>query len=96
MDIPTAVDVVGQKFRILHDAPSDNGSGECHTDENLIRVNPQHGEPAQRDTLLHEVCHAISDAMQCDMRERQIRGMATGLLCVLRQNPNLVNFLTEP
>lgn len=95
MSVPDTVDILGQRFSVLHESPSDDGAGECHTDTNLIRINPTHGEPAQRDTLLHEVVHAIDEAMQTSMGERRVRLLATGLLCVLRANPALVECLTD-
>lgn len=96
MAIPAEVEVLGQTFTVKHETPSDDGAGECHSDKNLIRVNPAHGVPAQRDTLLHEITHAISDAMALNLSERAVRLMATGMLCVLRSNPDLINYLTDP
>lgn len=95
MSIPVSVDILGQRYTVLHEAPSDDGAGECHTDSNLIRVHPAHGEPAQRDTLLHEIVHAIDEALQTSLRERQVRLLSTGLQCVLRSNPAVVAYLMD-
>lgn len=53
----------------------------------------------QRDTLLHEVLHAIlTDSpfrLSNDDEERAIRAVTPGLLAALRDNPDLVKFLLE-
>jgi hypothetical protein len=43
--------------------------------------------------LLHEVCHAVDDAMDCKMKETQVKKLATGLLAVLKDNPQLAAYL---
>ena len=46
-----------------------------------------------RDTLLHEVLHAVEGEMDLKLPETAIRRLATGALQVLRDNPHIVKLL---
>jgi hypothetical protein len=43
--------------------------------------------------LLHEILHAIDDAMQTKMKERQVHCTATGLLALFKDNPDFVKYM---
>jgi hypothetical protein len=45
--------------------------------------------------LLHEVLHAVDEAMGLKLKEYQVKGAATGLLAVLKRNPALVAYLRK-
>jgi hypothetical protein len=70
--------------------------GHCHNDELVITVSPKMAEDAQRDTLLHEVLHAIfhSTGLAHDLgdekEESMIRRLTPALLDLIRRNPRLV------
>jgi hypothetical protein len=72
------------------------------TDKKKARIvlHPQNAECVQRETLLHEVLHAVNcvSAIDADMgtedEERFVRRTAPVLLSVLRDNPHLVAYLT--
>ena len=65
--------------------------------EQRIYVNPRQGEDMARDTLLHEVLHALLIAVGLDgeTEERIVAPLATGLLDALQRNPELVEYLCE-
>ena len=92
--IPTTVDVLGKTYRIEVVKKKGSDYGECFVDQCHIEVAAYQCETQKRDTLLHELAHAVDHEMGCGMKEAQIRRMATGILAVLRHNPALVAFLT--
>lgn len=64
-----------------------------------IQVSSTLARPVQRKSLLHEVIHAcnwISGHDDTSSEEQFVRALAFPLLDVLRDNPVLVAFLTEP
>jgi hypothetical protein len=94
--IPTAVDVLGKRYSvnmIEHESTVGNDYGECFVDQCRIEIATYQCDEQKRDTLLHEAMHAIDHELNCRMSEAQIRRMATGLLALLRQNPDLSAFL---
>ena len=68
--------------------------GSCHHAKCEIHVNPSQSLANERDTVLHEIVHALETEGQLKMSERQVRILSTLLLAVLRQNPSLVRYLT--
>ena len=67
--------------------------GECDSDKQVITILDQQPLETEQDTLLHEVLHAVDDAMGLKMKEAQVKGAATGLLAVLKDNPRLAAYL---
>lgn len=63
-----------------------------------IWVDPDQAEDSKADTLLHEVLHAVwlaagAHESKPKTEEAVISTLTPGLLCALRNNPNLVKFL---
>jgi len=54
-----------------------------------ILIRPNQSTDQARDTLLHEVVHAISNVDSLCMTEEQVRRVATGLRAVFTANPKL-------
>lgn len=69
--------------------------GEYDYDFHLIKI--REGQPVafEADTVLHELIHAIDDAMQLGMNERQVHCTATGIVALLKDNPDFVKYLTN-
>lgn len=89
------VDVLGKKFSVVWKRPARDAVGQCKTDLCKIFVDPDIGADSQRDTLLHEVVHAIDHDMDTGMRERQVKLLATGLFQFLRANPEIIRWMCE-
>jgi hypothetical protein len=92
--IPTSVDIFGKPYAVEVVDRAEGDYGECFVDACRIEVAGYQCDHQKRDTLLHEVLHGVDHEMHCNMSEAQIRRMATGLLQVLRHNPEFVAFLT--
>jgi hypothetical protein len=117
MTRPDAIEILGQPFAVRwEDRPavrltedSDHWlSGTTAVDEQLIVVRTLQGSHQQKDTVLHEVLHALirmtgqrdrfkpNDENENHPEEPVVYALATALLQVLRANPAFVGWLTEP
>lgn len=82
---------------------TNNDHGETDNDEKRILINTNYSTQVIRDTLLHEIQHAIYNdtfvfepgtKMDAEvMEERVIRVLTPGLMQVMWDNPILVEFL---
>lgn len=96
MKRPERLKIIGKRFtaQYVAGAPLDDGlNGECDSDKQQILVRDGQPLESEQDTLLHEVLHAIDEAMGLKLKEAQVKGAATGLLAVLKDNPALVAYL---
>lgn len=67
--------------------------GEYDYEHQIVRYREGQQPVFQADTILHELLHAIDDAMQLDMKERQVYCVAVGLVALLRDNPDFLEYL---
>ena len=97
---PERVKVISKRFTI-HYVPEGTGElseekmGLCDTFHQNIWVQDDLKEDTQRETLVHEVLHAISDEMRLELTEQQVAGAAIGILAVLMDNPSFAKFLLK-
>jgi hypothetical protein len=95
---PERLRILGKRFTVQYSsgAPLDDGlNGECDSDNQKILVRDGQPLESEQDTLLHEVLHAIDEAMGLKMKEAQVKGAATGLLAVLKDNASLGSYLKK-
>lgn len=101
---PLRIVVCGQPFAVewvesLADRPG-VGLCEVHEQRLFVLVNGQ-GKYQERDTVLHEMLHAIvkmtghEDDFRSGRDEPVIYALSLGLLAALRANPHVVDWLTE-
>jgi hypothetical protein len=91
---PERIRVLGKRFTVdFGGALAEDLNGECDTDKQVISVRDGQPLESEQDTLLHEVLHAIDEAMGLKLKEAQVKGAATGLLAVLKDNPALAAYL---
>ena len=79
---------------------ADEDAGDCDSDGLTIRINTlELADGNHRDTLLHEVVHAVLFERAVNLTTKQeedvARNLGTGLLAVLRDNPELIEYLTD-
>ena len=98
MTTPISIVVVGKTYSasFVDSVDDEDSNGEHDLQKQQIKVKNSIHEVLQRDTLLHEVLHAIDEQLDLRMKHRQIHALAVALLQVLRENPALVRFLTAP
>ena len=91
-----SVNVLGQVFKVIVTADlSDEELGRCETSHQKILLNERQGIDSLKDTLLHEVNHAIANLVgfppsePAPPEEDYIARMTTGLRCVMLLNQDL-------
>lgn len=91
---PTEIRILAKPYTV---APMAHGAGMGAADHRTqsIQIAAGQGHEQERDTLLHEVIHAIDYALHADLEERQVHALSAGLLAVLRENPEFVEWLTS-
>lgn len=98
------VDVLGKTYKVtvIRDMASvDDALGKCKPEHCAIWIAKDQNEQQVRDTLLHEILHAVYSEMgiEEDVKEEQeetiVRRMGTGLLYVIRNNPELMELLQQ-
>lgn len=95
MNRPTTVRVLGRPVTIKY-VKGLPDYGNFYAREALIKV--REGLPAveERDTLLHEILHAVwffMDIGKPSNEEHVVRKMSNGLTAVLQDNPELHQYL---
>lgn len=96
----THVKILGKTYTIEYvSLPLDETAmyGTCDPRSQLIRINAHcsvHPEQ-QRETLWHEIKHAVWDEMNVDSREEEswVRPMSTGEFAVMTDNPGLMEWI---
>jgi hypothetical protein len=102
MKRPRRVKVLGRTYTIeflptgspiLVNDDDENCLGRVDHNAQQIAVDDKQVLEAQQDTVLHEVLHAIENTLNLDVEENTIHLFATGVLAVLRENPEVTRFL---
>lgn len=103
--LPKKVLVLGKWYSIETDdhlMDDESGSGICKPWQCQIRIGKGLNPQQRRDTLLHEVMHAVfsetgltMDFKEDDDEEKIVRRLSTCLLQVIRENPEFTAILTE-
>lgn len=84
------------ELRMFRSAVGDDDScGLTHHDKLAIDIDACNPKEAVQDTLLHELIHAVDEELAGGMTEAQVSHLATGLLCVMKDNPALRKFIFE-
>jgi hypothetical protein len=97
-EMPYTVVVAGKHYGIdLTDTGLDSDeAGTTNVMTQVLRIRTDQGFHAERDTVLHEIIHAIEYNGHIALEERQVHALAATMLQVLRENPTLVEYLTKP
>jgi hypothetical protein len=102
MSQPTSVTICGQPFAVEWKDLGPDEMGQTFVAHQRIEIDTDLGPDQERDTLLHEICHAIvkltghRHTTLTDKQEEAVVGcLAYALLGVLRANPALVAWMTE-
>lgn len=97
---PAAVIVLGQSLTIEYTPKGlldrDPAAGHTNLEAQRIEVGEGQAHHQERDTLVHELLHAIGMIVGQRLKEREVAAFAPVLLDVLRSNPAVVAYLTEP
>ena len=96
---PEAVRLMGRTFLINYVKGSvladQHDFGHIDYYSQVINVADNLTPVEEADTVLHELIHAIDLSMGLEMTEHQVHHLATGLIALLQDNPELGSYLTE-
>lgn len=95
---PSQLRILGRNYSVVYN-PHFTNYGECTVDEQSIVIRDGQAHVEEADTLLHEAMHAVwalMDIGYSDVEEHVIRKLATGLTLVLKDNPQLLTYLSTP
>jgi hypothetical protein len=100
MSRPKVIKVGPFKYRLLFTPTLPDVGGFTDLDQSIIAVSTAGSLEHQQETLLHELLHAVCDATALrnksrDEQEELVSALSPGIFALLRENPGLVNFLTE-
>lgn len=97
---PKRLTLIGKRHRIEWDCDLREGddvliSGYFHLSKKLIQIAGGQTHDDERETLLHEILHALEVQMDAEIPEPKLRQLAVGLYAALKDNPKLVTYLLE-
>lgn len=103
-ELPKKIRILGKDWFIEHDENLivDKGSyGRCRIGHAKITYTTvdEVGEPLNlamvKDTIIHEIVHAIEETAGLDLKERQVLGLGGGLYALIKENPGLILWLMK-
>ena len=87
--------IIGKRHRIKWDAELPDNDGEIDLTRNIISIAKDLPHDEERDTLLHEVTHAVEKQLNCSIPEDKLRLIVTGLYAVFLDNPAFRAYMFE-
>jgi hypothetical protein len=84
---------MSQQWQIRDSKPNElpeDTLGLCDPKTNTITVDPDLPLHVWQQTLGHEICHLIEMTLGLSLTEQQVDVMATGLIHLLKENPELI------
>lgn len=81
--------ILGKTYRVkfVDKVDEEDSLGLCKDAEQEILLRIDQPQDCLRDTLLHEIVHAIDFQLHLGLKERQVHCVATGITAVLLDNP---------
>lgn len=101
MTIPKKLKILGMTYEVRSTVPDEGNllansrdcAGSVTVNKALILINKDNHIDQQRDTLLHESLHAIDYQMSIGLTEEQVQRVASSLMCLMKDNPKLMDYL---
>jgi Zn-dependent peptidase ImmA (M78 family) len=96
--LPKTVRLLHLTIPLISGGTTDSDSlGEWHANKAEIHYDPNATEPVLRETLLHEMLHAVLDHTGLDPEDHEtiIRSISPLLLHLLKENPKMFAWLVQ-
>ncbi len=103
-ELPKKIRVLGKEWKIEHDENLivDKASyGRCYIGHAKIAYTTLDAEGETlnsamvKDTIIHEIVHAIEETAGLGLKERQVLGLGGGLYARIKENPGLILWLLK-
>lgn len=91
---PKQLLILGKKYTVKYVGGKPLGSDElgvCDPDKHTLSIRSKLVPEQTLSTLLHECLHAISDAVEINLSEKQVKKLETGVYDLLVNNPDFVD-----
>lgn len=75
------------KVKFVDKVDEEDSLGLCKAAEQEILLRIDQPQDCLRDTLLHEIVHALDYQLHLGLKERQVHCIAMGIVAVLLDNP---------
>jgi cob(I)alamin adenosyltransferase len=95
MSFPQKIRILGRDYIVEYNEELNGLYGKCDERNQLISIAPNQLPSLEVDTVLHEIVHGISDVMNLGMKERQVYCITTGLIAVMKDNPDFLEYLNR-
>jgi len=96
VNIPDKVKIGWQTYKIIEIEPkedlitaSERFYGQILYDKSKILLKADVSEEQKRNTLLHEIIHAVDEAYNIELSEKQVDTLGNALMAVFIDNPDL-------
>ena len=95
--IPSSLKIIGKEYTVtlLSAEEFPNSLGETYTSQGVIKIQAGQSLYDEADTLLHETIHALDERFQLNLTERQVYCTTVGLLSLLQDNPDMLQYLAS-
>ncbi len=93
------VNILGKLYAIEQKVPQvheEKWFGFADETGQRIVYTSEQGPDQCRDTVLHEIVHILEQQLVCGLKEREVSVLATGLYQIMRDNPELMEWILEP
>ena len=81
--------ILGMDYRVdvsPRNVDAQNLRGQCNVEDCLIYITGEGDQQVMRETLVHEVLHAISERLNIGLDEEKVRNLSVGLDAVMADN----------
>lgn len=85
--------ICGKRHRVCWDADIDGDCGLMEFKPLRISIGKGMAPDEERESLLHEVMHAVEWQQGLTLKEEQVRQLSVGVFETLRNNKKLVEYL---
>lgn len=97
MKVPKKVRILAKDFQVHVLEDGILGGSDLGGVNNVrcqIQLSAAQDSQQMRDTLIHEIIHAVDYAVAAGLEERQVHAIASGMYAVIRDNERLIEYLT--
>ena len=85
--------IIGKRVKVRWNQKLVGSWGEYHINKHTILLSQDAVGDQLRETLLHEIIHAVSDQVDAELPESKHRQISIGLYAAMRDNKGLAEFL---
>lgn len=90
-----SIKIIGKNYSVKEDPEllHDGKFGFSNSRTQSITYSPGQAHDQVRDTVIHEIIHAIDFGVHLELKEEQVHALAAGLYATLNDNPELTKWL---